>query len=525
MIARFITDNFNFIKEFNESLKNPKKVQERVLLRIVSRNKNTEYGKAYGFNNIHSVAEFQKKVTVVSYEDILPYIEKQKNKEKNILTKDKVIYFATTSGTTKSVKLIPVTAERERIHRRELALWGFFMLKKFRGLLKGKTLYFAGPYLEFYTAKGVPCGSISGYLAHKTPWFIKQKMVVNPKVYNTMNFEEKTKKIAIAALQSKITQIGFASPIEAILFFDYLKKNREMLIRELRKKGKAKTADRLKKIKEFTPAKIWPELFLINCIKSKTNQIYLETLKEKIGKEDILIRDPGIYSSEGRLSLCIEEEGIAGMITANEYFFEFWEQKEGKSLGKPITADKVKKGKEYLVIITTPEGLYRYDMGDIVKVAGFRGKLPLIEFVNRNNYLNIAGELAHENIIIESMQDAMKSYRIKLRSFTFLPLISPSRKPRYEILIEPEKNMSKDDARKFLRIIDDSLQRNISDYKQMRNEFGRMDFPRLTLLKKGSYDAFDKKRVSRSGQPKPIYVSRNSEFRNNFQIAEMIEND
>jgi hypothetical protein len=62
MIARFITDNFNFIKEFNESLKNPKKVQERVLLRIVSRNKNTEYGKAYGFNNIHSVAEFQKKV-------------------------------------------------------------------------------------------------------------------------------------------------------------------------------------------------------------------------------------------------------------------------------------------------------------------------------------------------------------------------------------------------------------------------------------------------------------------------------
>jgi hypothetical protein len=520
----FIADNFNFLNEFRQSLKDPRKVQEKVLLRIIEKNKNTVYGKKYQFEKIQSIKDFQKKVPVVSYEDIIPYIEKLKNNEPNILTKDKVIYFATTSGTTKAVKLIPVTAERTKIFRRELSLWSFFMLRKFKKIMTGKTLYFAGPYTEFYTNKGIPCGSISGYLAHKTPWIIKKKLVVNPKIYNIMNFDEKTRKIAISALLSNITQIGFASPIEAILFFDYIAKNKDSLINELKRKGKQKDANRLRKLKNFNPANIWPNLFLINCIKSKTNQIYLETLKEKIGK-DIIIRDPGIYSSEGRLSLCLEDEGIAGIIPANENFFEFLEQKNGKSQGPPITAEKVKLGKEYLVIITTPEGLYRYDMGDIIKIAGFREKLPLIEFVNRNNYLNIAGELAHENILIESMQMAMKTANINLRSFTFLPLISPAKKPRYEVLIEPIKTTSKSDAKKFLKIVDDSLQKNISDYKQMRNEFGRMDFPRLTILKKGSYDLFDKKRVTSVGQPKPIYVSKNAEFRNNFEVSEMIEHD
>ncbi|MGV8168663.1 MAG: GH3 family domain-containing protein, partial [Candidatus Nanoarchaeia archaeon] len=322
MFTRIIADNIQFLAQFRRSFKNPRKVQEKVLLRILKRNQNSLYGRIHNFSSIKSIEEYQGKVPIVSYEDIKPYIERLKNGEKNILTKDKVIYFATTSGTTKAVKLIPVTKERERIFRRELAIWSLFVLSKNKKILKGKTLYFAGPYLEFYTNKGIPCGSISGYLAHKSPWFVKQKLVVNPKTYNEMNFDKKTRKIAIAALKSDITQIGFASPIEAILFFDYLKDNKNSLLRQLRIDGKMKLVSRLSKLEEFKPAEIWPNLHLINCIKSKTNQIYLETLKEKLGREDIEIRDPGIYSSEGRLSLCIEKEGIAGIIPANENFFE-----------------------------------------------------------------------------------------------------------------------------------------------------------------------------------------------------------
>jgi hypothetical protein len=515
--------NIRGVVEFRESTKHLERVQQRVLLRIIKKNKNTAYGRKYNFSSINSIKDYQRNVPVINYEDLQQYIEKIKSGEQNILTKDRVIFFATTSGTTKKVKLIPITNERKRIFRTELLLWSSFFLRKNKQILDGKMLYFAGPYQEFYTNAKIPCGSISGYLAHKTPWFVKKKLVVPPKTYNIMDFEEKTRKIAIYALQSNVTQMGFASPIEAILFFDYLEQNKEELISELKKKRGGVRARKLEQMKNFRPIDIWPNLRLINCIKSKSNQMYLDVLRHKIGKRNIKIRDPGIYSSEGRISLCVDDNDKAsGVISANENFFEFLEQKNGKCIGSPIPAYNVKKGKDYLVIMTTPEGLYRYNIGDVVRVTGFRGEIPLVEFRNRDNFLNIAGELAHENILIESMQLALKRSNLTARGFTFLPLVCPTRKPRYEVLVEIKSN-SKDGPsallEKKLRLeIDKALQENISDYKQMRNEFGRLDPPILTILKNGSYDAFERKRVTRGGQPKPIYMSKDSKFKENFKI-------
>lgn len=524
----FVDLNFNLVKnlggvvEFRKALKHPREVQEKLLIRIISKNANTLYGKKYAFKKIRSIKDFQRNVPIVTYENLSEYIDRIKTGENNVLTKDKVVYFATTSGTTKNVKLIPVTRERNRIFRMELLLWSFFFLKSNKEVLRGKTLYFAGPYYEFYTDSGIPCGSISGYLAHKTPWFIKRKLAVPPEIYNIMNFDEKTKKIAIYSLRSDITQIGFASPIEAILFFDYLKTNKKLLLKELKKKGHFRRAKQLSKLKDFRPIDIWPNLRLINCIKSNSNKKYLDVLKEKIGK-DIKIRDPGIYSSEGRLSLCVtDSEEVSGVIPANENFFEFIEHKNGESVGAPLTLDKIKKGKEYLVIITTPEGLYRYDMGDVVTVTGFKNKLPLIKFVNRNNFLNIAGELAHEDVIIESITSAIKGAKIGVKNFTVIPKINPSEKPRYEILMEFSQNVPDLKLKSFAKSLDASLQKNISDYRQMRNEFGRLAAPVLSVVKQGQYDSFNKKRVVRGGQPKPIYISKDSSFRNNFEIEKTI---
>ncbi len=515
--------NIRGVMEFRESMKDLERVQKRVLFRILRNNKNTSYGKKYNFSSIKSISDYKLRVPVVSYEDILEYIDLIKVGKQNILTKDRVVFFATTSGTTKNVKLIPITNERKRIFRTELLIWSSFFLRKNKQILNGKMLYFAGPYEEFYTKARIPCGSISGYLANKTPWFIKQKLVVPSNIYNIIDFDEKTKKIAIYALQSNVTQMGFASPIEAILFFDYLLINKAELISELRKMKKMHKARKLERLKDFRPIDIWPNLRLINCIKSKSNQLYLDTLREKIGKKNIKIRDPGIYSSEGRLSLCIDDsDGVSGVISANENFFEFLEQVNGEYVGEPIPASKVEIGKAYLVIITTPEGLYRYNMGDIVKVTGFKGKLPLVEFRNRDNFLNIAGELVHENILIESLQIAFKKSKVVVRGFTVIPLINNARKPRYEVLVEIKGKCAPGFEKKLVVEIDKSLQKNISDYKQMRNEFGRLDSPMLTILKSGSYDSFEKKRVVRGGQPKPIYMSKDSNFRKNFEIEKSV---
>jgi hypothetical protein len=57
----------------------------------------------------------------------------------------------------------------------------------------------------------------------------------------------------------------------------------------------------------------------------------------------------------------------------------------------------------------------------------------------------------------------------------------------------------------------------------MREEFGRMDMPVISILEKNSYDEFNKKRVVGSGNPKPINIHPEQNFRENFKIKKTYE--
>jgi hypothetical protein len=501
----------HYFFEFKEARKNANKTQEMLLLSLIKKNKNTLYGKKYGFDKISSVKDFQEKVPIIEYEDLHEYIDLLKKGTQNVLTKDKVIFFATTSGTTKKTKLIPVTKQRRITFRKELYLWSFNFLKKFPLILQGKLLYFAGPYNEGKTEANIMYGSISGYLAHKTPWYAKQKLAIPTKLYNEQDFDKKMFQISKIAVKSNITQIGFAFPVEVIMFFDYLKKNKEKLIQEIKKENPWKA--RILQNKEFVPEKLWPNLKVINCIKSEQNRPYIEALQKKL--PFVLINDPGIYSSEGRISLCLKPGAEAGIVPVTINFFEFRDVETNKIL----LAGNLEKGKKYDVILTNQEGLYRYEMNDVVEVQDFKETIPLIKFYERKNYMNIAGELAHERVLMETMQETLQELKMKIRGYTFAPSeIKHNQKPRYNIIIEPLNSMKKDQAVIFLKKIEENLQKNISDYRQMRNEFGRIMKPELTILKKGEYDAFDKKRMSRGGQQKPIIISKEADFVKNFKI-------
>jgi hypothetical protein len=512
---KYILNQIKQIVDFQDSLIDPLKSQKKILLKIIKKNKNTEYGQKYNFKYLKSIEEYKKYVPIIKFNEIYNEVERIKAGEKNILTKDKVVYFASTSGTTSKVKLVPITKQRIKNYNKEFALWAVYVLKDYVKIANGKTLYFAGPYFEGKTKGKIPYGSISGYLPHKSPWYIKRKISNPITLYNEMNFDKKIKKMAIYALLENITQIAFTTPIEAILFLDYIKENREKLIKIIKKKN-LKRAEYLENIKDFKAINIWPNIGLVSCFRSKTNELYIDTLMKKIGKK-IEIRDPGINASEGRISIGIGKDGISGVLPLNMTFFEFIE--EGKEKQEPVTVEKLKLNKKYKVIITTQEGLYRYDMGDIIKVTGFFKKIPLVKFFNRENYLNIAGELAYEDEIVKAIKKSITDSKLKIKNYTLIPCIKDlSKKPKYEILLDLDESEEEKKINLFKKRLDENLKDLINDYKQMREEFGRMDPPIVTILEKGSYEEFNKKRVVGSGNPKPINIHQDQKFKNNFKI-------
>ncbi len=72
--------------EVNEEFKRGPQLNEELLMRILRDNKDTEYGKKYGFADITSVEEYQRRVPVIVYDNIAGDLERMCDGEKNILT-------------------------------------------------------------------------------------------------------------------------------------------------------------------------------------------------------------------------------------------------------------------------------------------------------------------------------------------------------------------------------------------------------------------------------------------------------
>lgn len=75
-------------------------------------------------------------------------------------------------------------------------------------------------------------------------------------------------------------------------------------------------------------------------------------------------------------------------------YFEFIPLKQVNNEGtflcadpRPVGLTDVKVGKEYEIVVTNSAGLYRYRLGDVVKVMGFHNSTPKLKFIHRSSIL------------------------------------------------------------------------------------------------------------------------------------------
>ena len=87
------------LKELMDNCAHANERSKELLMNLMRDNQDTEYGKKYHFDQIHSVDDFKRLVPMSSYDDYAPYIERMVNKgEKNLLTVYPIVQYAETSG-------------------------------------------------------------------------------------------------------------------------------------------------------------------------------------------------------------------------------------------------------------------------------------------------------------------------------------------------------------------------------------------------------------------------------------------
>ena len=100
--------------------KYPLETQEENLYRILAKASNTEWGKKYSYTSITSVKEFQSRFPIQTYEELIPWIERLRNGESDLIWPGETRWFAKSSGTTSTKsKFIPMSREAlEECHYR-----------------------------------------------------------------------------------------------------------------------------------------------------------------------------------------------------------------------------------------------------------------------------------------------------------------------------------------------------------------------------------------------------------------------
>ena len=69
------------VKELRSNCARAGELNRELLMRIVHDNRDTEYGRKYHFDQIHSVEDYKRLVPLSNYDSYAPYIERMTDKE------------------------------------------------------------------------------------------------------------------------------------------------------------------------------------------------------------------------------------------------------------------------------------------------------------------------------------------------------------------------------------------------------------------------------------------------------------
>src|SRR5687767_9829124 len=95
-------------RAFEAAARQPRGAQAQVLRRLLADNAGTLFGRHHGFGDL-SAADYARRVPIRDYEALRSYMARAIAGERNVLTAESPLAFASTSGTTGEPKLVPVT--------------------------------------------------------------------------------------------------------------------------------------------------------------------------------------------------------------------------------------------------------------------------------------------------------------------------------------------------------------------------------------------------------------------------------
>lgn len=521
----------------------PAEIQQRKMLDIVRRNRDTEYGREHGFANVRSVEDFQRNVPRNTYETLMPSITRMTQGERNVLTAEAPLMFATTSGTTGRAKYIPVTPSYLHEYSHAIHVHTYRVLADHPDILGGKTLTSVSSDREGLTEGGIPYGAISGYLNRTQPASLRKFYSLPQEIGMIKDIDSKYYLTLRHGLMDDIRYMVTPNPSSLLLLADKMGYYADELIHDIRmgtvnpnflpedapasltaslRADPARAAELaaiVRRTGQLLPADAWPNLRVISCWKGGTMPLYLAKLPSYYG--NCHVRDFGYMASEGRGSTPLVNAGSGGVLSVTSHFLEFLpEEQRDNPDARLLTAEQLRTNHQYYVFLTTSAGLYRYDINDVVRVVDFYHHTPVIEFVRKGQGISsITGEKLTESQVTAAVLGVVKRYRFNIEHFT--ACVEWGEPPRYAFYAEVGDDMGDAECHQFLHAVDRALYAQNIEYESKR-ESQRLGPLVLKRVAPGSYQRLRQRRVAEGApeaQVKIPHLSTNMKFGEQLEVV------
>ncbi|MFX0092599.1 MAG: GH3 auxin-responsive promoter family protein [Candidatus Hodarchaeota archaeon] len=477
-------------------LENSMSGQEKFLLDELTRQASTYYGQLHRFDSIRSIEEFQSRVPLTKFDDYQPYFRQIQRGSKNLLFKDHLVAWLLTSGTTSEPKMVPFTNHMEhKLGMAPLSIYLSYIAENPKENLKclsGKFLSIvADPEVE--RINNIPVGYVSGVaLAIKAKSkFAASMFTPSLDVLMEKDWDKKYWSISQQTTRQNVSMIAGLP----VYIADYLTKL------ELDHKHRLDMGD--KSIPE-----IWPNLKLVIWSGAKLEG-YSSRLSNLLDNQ-VDFREA--YGATETGLVAYQADNASGMVPVlGNNFFEFiplseWRMMEAEggnyqNFGFTYhTFQDVKTGIDYVIVLTTVGGMYRYVIGDTVTFH--QTEIPRFNWSGRITwYSNIALERMNYSHI-EQMIHLLEEYLgCRISNFSYTTSHEP---PRYQFIIEPDGITLP--ITNFEMLVDRCLSEVNAEYDFCRKRKLLM-VPEVTLVPTGTYALLEQisiqEKGARIGQYKP----------------------
>lgn len=524
------------LRLFERQCKRADEINRRTLWKIVALQQDTEFGRQHNFADLLSTKDegvFQQAIPLSTYADYRPAIERMKDGEQAILSSEPPQFFAVSSGTTGQPKEIPVTRRHQSFTMRYMAFNVSAIIAKH--IPNGVQTDLGVDLLSFAAANkvskgGIPIGGATAEAARRMSRIIPHLWNSPIEVYTLPDQATAWYLHALYGLRNRNNQFAEAVFAPHLLeWFRSIERNWEALVADIehgtlnqslalsaeeRARFSAdchpnpQRAHELRQAQEqgFTHIikRIWPDLSHVMTIASGGFSTYIPALEAYLG--DIPIYSPSYGATESFIGIALWPHQRESYVLATDVaYFEFIPVEDVDSADPTcLTLDQLEVGQQVEIVLTNFAGLYRYRLGDIVKIAGFHHRAPIVEFqYRRGDHFALVGEhttSAHIRDAIEQWSTGwLSQHDCALVDYTTSAEITSP--PHYVFYIELEGTVSAETLIAGAHQLDQLLIDANPDLAGYRRD-NLLGVPQLHLLAPNTFEQLYDQLMAHESQPR-----------------------